>query len=40
MDKINHFEKDPNTAIIKEIEFSIDDEKTDQFEELKEKVLG
>ena len=38
LDKINHFDRDPKSAVIKEIEFIIDEDKMDQFEELREKV--
>ena len=40
MDKINHFEKDPKTALMTEIEKIVDVEKRYYFEELREKVLS
>ena len=39
MEKINYFDRDPKLALIKEIEFIIDEDKMDEFEELREKVL-
>ena len=39
MEKINHFDRDPKLAVIKEIEMIIDNEKRYDFEELKDRFL-
>ena len=39
MEKINLFERDPKSALMKEIEYMIDEDKMHEFEELREKVV-
>ena len=40
LQKINHFETDPKSAVINEIQFIIDDQKRNQFEELRDEFLS
>ena len=39
MEKINLFEREPKSALMKEIEYMIDEDKMDEFKELREKVV-